>query len=87
VRVAAASGCVAEDPLLHLVADAKRPTVALYFGSGTCGVEDFLHLFIEMAGVQRISVYLRFSEEAAASTGITPQQHQGLLAIKGWYAC
>src|SRR4051794_29460836 len=28
--------------------------------------------------------FLRFSEDAAASTGITPQQHQALLAIKGF---
>jgi len=28
--------------------------------------------------------FLRFSEEAAKRTGITPQQHQALLAIKGF---
>jgi DNA-binding MarR family transcriptional regulator len=28
--------------------------------------------------------FLRFSEEAALSAGITPQQHQALLAIKGF---
>lgn len=28
--------------------------------------------------------FLRFSEEAATSAGITPQQHQALLAIKGF---
>ena len=28
--------------------------------------------------------FLRFSEDAAASTGVTPQQHQALLAIKGF---
>jgi DNA-binding MarR family transcriptional regulator len=28
--------------------------------------------------------FLRFSEEAAQGAGITPQQHQGLLAIKGF---
>ncbi len=28
--------------------------------------------------------FLRFSEEVARSTGITPQQHQALLAIKGF---
>ena len=28
--------------------------------------------------------FLRFSEEAAKSGGITPQQHQALLAIKGF---
>jgi len=28
--------------------------------------------------------FLHFSEEAAQSAGITPQQHQGLLAIKGF---
>lgn len=28
--------------------------------------------------------FLRFSEEAAAAEGISPQQHQGLLAIKGF---
>ena len=28
--------------------------------------------------------FLRFSEEAATSVGLTPQQHQALLAIKGF---
>ncbi|HEX8687514.1 MAG TPA: MarR family transcriptional regulator [Pyrinomonadaceae bacterium] len=28
--------------------------------------------------------YLRFSEEAAAAVGLTPQQHQALLAVKGF---
>lgn len=28
--------------------------------------------------------FLHFSEEAAASVGLTPQQHQALLAIKGF---
>jgi DNA-binding MarR family transcriptional regulator len=28
--------------------------------------------------------FLRFSEEAAATAGLTPQQHQALLAIKGF---
>src|SRR4051794_335475 len=28
--------------------------------------------------------FLRFSEQAAQSAGITPQQHQALLAIKGF---
>ena len=28
--------------------------------------------------------FLRFSEEAAVAAGITPQQHQALLAIKGF---
>ena len=28
--------------------------------------------------------FLRFSEEAAARVGLTPQQHQALLAIKGF---
>jgi DNA-binding MarR family transcriptional regulator len=28
--------------------------------------------------------FLRFSEEAAASVGLTPNQHQALLAIKGF---
>ena len=28
--------------------------------------------------------FLRFSEDAAAAAGITPQQHQALLAIKGF---
>jgi DNA-binding MarR family transcriptional regulator len=28
--------------------------------------------------------FLRFSEDAAVGTGITPQQHQALLAIKGF---
>ncbi len=28
--------------------------------------------------------FLRFSEEAAQSVGLTPQQHQALLAIKGF---
>ena len=28
--------------------------------------------------------FLRFSEDAAVATGLTPQQHQALLAIKGF---
>jgi DNA-binding MarR family transcriptional regulator len=28
--------------------------------------------------------FLRFSQEAAGDTGLTPQQHQALLAIKGF---
>ncbi|MFZ1056575.1 MAG: MarR family winged helix-turn-helix transcriptional regulator [Opitutaceae bacterium] len=28
--------------------------------------------------------FQRFSQEAARSAGLTPQQHQALLAIKGW---
>src|SRR6476620_7305478 len=28
--------------------------------------------------------FLRFSEEAAQEAGVTPQQHQALLAIKGY---
>jgi DNA-binding MarR family transcriptional regulator len=28
--------------------------------------------------------FLRFSEEAALAVGLTPQQHQALLAIKGF---
>jgi DNA-binding MarR family transcriptional regulator len=28
--------------------------------------------------------FLRFSEEAAESVGLTPQQHQALLAVKGF---
>lgn len=31
-----------------------------------------------------LRVFLRFSEEAAKQAGVTPQQHQGLLAIKGF---
>ncbi|UDY37310.1 MarR family winged helix-turn-helix transcriptional regulator [Dermatobacter hominis] len=31
-----------------------------------------------------LRVFLRFSEDAARSAGITPAQHQLLLAIKGW---
>jgi len=30
--------------------------------------------------------FLRFSEEAAAAVGLTPQQHQALLAIEGFPA-
>ncbi|MEO6753630.1 MAG: helix-turn-helix domain-containing protein, partial [Chthoniobacteraceae bacterium] len=30
--------------------------------------------------------FLRFSEDAATAAGITPQQHQALLAIKGFPA-
>ncbi|MCW0220224.1 MAG: hypothetical protein OJI67_18000, partial [Prosthecobacter sp.] len=29
--------------------------------------------------------FLRFSEQAAQSAGITPQQHQALLVIKGFH--
>lgn len=28
--------------------------------------------------------FLRFSQDAARDAGLTPQQHQALLAIKGW---
>ena len=31
-----------------------------------------------------LRVFLRFSEEAARAAGLTPAQHQLLLAIKGW---
>lgn len=31
-----------------------------------------------------LRLFLRFSEEAAASKGLSPQQHQALLAIKGF---
>ena len=31
-----------------------------------------------------LRLFLRFSEEAARQAGVTPQQHQGLLAIKGF---
>jgi DNA-binding MarR family transcriptional regulator len=39
----------------------------------------------EMLAALRYSLrrFLRFSEEAAQGAGLTPQQHQGLLAIKG----
>src|SRR5579863_9218129 len=32
----------------------------------------------------RLRQFLRFSEEAARQAGLTPQQHQALLAIKGF---
>jgi DNA-binding MarR family transcriptional regulator len=32
----------------------------------------------------RLRQFLRFSEEAAHSIGLTPQQHQALLAVKGF---
>jgi DNA-binding MarR family transcriptional regulator len=31
-----------------------------------------------------LRVFLRFSEHAARSAGVTPSQHQLLLAIRGW---
>ncbi len=31
-----------------------------------------------------LRVFLRFSEDAARQAGVTPAQHQLLLAIKGW---
>ena len=31
-----------------------------------------------------LRVFLRFSEDAARATGLTPAQHQLLLAVKGW---
>lgn len=31
-----------------------------------------------------LRLFLRFSEEAAKAAGLTPQQHQALLAIKGF---
>ena len=33
---------------------------------------------------RRLRQFLRFSEQAAAGVGLTPQQHQLLLAIKGF---
>ncbi|MHB1137376.1 MAG: MarR family winged helix-turn-helix transcriptional regulator [Microthrixaceae bacterium] len=33
---------------------------------------------------RQLRVFLRFSEDAARSQGITPAQHQLLLAVKGW---
>lgn len=40
----------------------------------------------EMLAELRYSLrqFLRFSEEAAGTAGVTPQQHQALLAIKGY---
>src|SRR5215217_7085359 len=35
----------------------------------------------------RLRQFLRFSEQAARATGLEPQQHQLLLAIKGGDAC
>jgi DNA-binding MarR family transcriptional regulator len=34
----------------------------------------------------RLRQFLRFSEEAAGAAGVTPQQHQALLAIRGFPA-
>src|SRR3954451_8513458 len=31
-----------------------------------------------------LRVFLRFSEDAARDAGLTPAQHQLLLAVKGW---
>jgi DNA-binding MarR family transcriptional regulator len=31
-----------------------------------------------------LRVFLRFSEDAARAAGVTPAQHQLLLAVKGW---
>lgn len=31
-----------------------------------------------------LRVFLRFSEQAARSAGVTPAQHQLVLAVKGW---
>ncbi|MDQ2677687.1 MAG: MarR family winged helix-turn-helix transcriptional regulator [Actinomycetota bacterium] len=31
-----------------------------------------------------LRVFLRFSEEAARAAGVTPAQHQLMLAVKGW---
>jgi DNA-binding MarR family transcriptional regulator len=41
--------------------------------------------FENLAGFRyALRKFLRFSEEAAQDSGITPQQHQALLAIKGF---
>jgi DNA-binding MarR family transcriptional regulator len=32
-----------------------------------------------------LRVFLRFSEEAARTEGLTPAQHQLLLAVRGWW--
>lgn len=38
-----------------------------------------------LAGLRyALRLFLRFSEEAALAAGLTPQQHQALLAIKGF---
>jgi DNA-binding MarR family transcriptional regulator len=44
------------------------------------------HAEYEMLAALRYALrqFLRFSEEAAAKVGLTPQQHQALLAIKGF---
>ncbi len=60
---------------------------------------DVVHEFTPMAGPKKLSKaqyellasfrfalrqFLRFSEDAAQASGLTPQQHQALLAIKGF---
>ncbi len=49
----------------------------------TVSLEDYQLLASFRYALRR---FLRFSEEAALATGITPQQHQALLAIKGFAA-
>ena len=44
------------------------------------GQEDFTALLAFRTGLRR---YLRWSEEAARAAGLTPAQHQLLLAVKG----
>ncbi len=41
--------------------------------------------YVALAGLRHaLRQFLRFSEEAALDAGLTPQQHQALLAIKGF---
>ena len=42
---------------------------------------DYVQLAELRAGLRR---FLRFSEDAARAAGLTPSQHQALLAIRGW---
>lgn len=47
---------------------------------GKLGTEDYCHLLEVRSGLRR---FLRWSEEQARSAGLTPAQHQLLLAVRG----
>jgi DNA-binding MarR family transcriptional regulator len=65
------------DAWCHVVVAAEDPRA----GSGGLTKQDFEALARFRFGIRR---YLRFSEETVRSHGLTPQQYQLLLALKGF---
>src|SRR6478735_10527359 len=58
-----------------------RPQASQGDGGTPLRKEDYERLAAFRYALRR---FLRFSEQAAQTAGITPQQHQALLAIKGF---